>query len=86
MLTLHVQRPEFNTQCVLCVCLCTSAKNMKIGKKKILDIKCHTKYVLRKTMTHFLFKDDAGNGLEDEAQLREWLSADSKPGCGSPCL
>lgn len=76
MLTLHVQRPEFNTQYVLCVCLCISAKkHMKIGKKKIPTIKCRTKYVLRKMMTHFLFTDDAGNGPEDEARLREWLSS-----------
>lgn len=26
-----------------------------------------------KMMTHFLFKGDAGNGLEDEAQLISWL-------------
>lgn len=37
-------------------------------------------------MTHFLFKDDAGNGLEDEAQLREWLSSTLEAWVWQPML
>jgi hypothetical protein len=39
------------------MCVCFRKLSRKTGKKKkIPNIKCHTKYVLREMMTHFLLK------------------------------